>query len=361
MTRLQPPSDGDAPASAADSVGGGRKQSAARPNQGKNPSADSQDSRGDSITSRRPGHRPVSARDREIFTLRASGWTLREIGERYGISRQRVDEIVRDRGGPQMPEVLAARRARTDEIISKRAPEIRQWWRAGLSVDEIADRLGLPTARAHRAIGQVLEPIDRAHRNRAIVNRTRTSRYSREDLTAGLRAVAERVGRTPTQEEYRAIAPELRLASILTLGKRFGSWREAVMAAGLTPLPRGRSRRSQYRWDKEACWAALEKVADQLGNPPRFQSYVLLSTGREDLPSGPTVRNQLGRWIDIVIELAARRDRRDGRARPDGGNRPNRGPRSKGGTRHDSRENPGPGSKPAAKRGPANRRRGVVA
>jgi hypothetical protein len=33
----------------------------------------------------------------------------------------------------------------------------------------------------------------------------------------------------------------------------------------------------------------------------------MLSTGRADLPSGPTVRNQLGRWIDIVIELSARR------------------------------------------------------
>jgi hypothetical protein len=35
---------------------------------------------------------------------------------------------------------------------------------------------------------------------------------------------------------------------------------------------------------------------------------VVLSTGRADLPSGPTVRNQLGRWIDIVIELSARRN-----------------------------------------------------
>jgi Homing endonuclease associated repeat len=269
-----------------------------------------------------------------MFTLRASGWTLREIGERYGISRQRVDEIVRDRGGPQLPEVLAARRARTEETISERSPEIRQWWRAGLSVGEIADKLGLPTARAHRAIGRVLEPIDRAHRNRAIVTRTRTSRYSSEDLTAGLRAVAERLGRTPTQEEYRAIARELGLASILTLGKRFGGWREAIVAAGLTPLPGARSRGSQYRWDKEACWEALEKVADQLGDPPRFQSYVLLSTGREDLPSGPTVRNQLGRWIDIVIELAARRD---------------------------VRRNSAPRPRSGAERRPANRRRGVAA
>jgi DNA-binding CsgD family transcriptional regulator len=254
------------------------------------------------------GDRPLSTREREIFALRASGWTLREIGERYGISRQRVDEIVRDRGGPQLPEVLAARRAHTAEMISERAPEIRQWWRAGVSVGEIARRLGLPTARAHRAIDRVLAPIDRAHRNRAIVTRTRTSRYSRDDLTAGMRAAASRVGRTPTQDEYRGLARELGLASILTLGKRFGGWQEAVVAAGLTPRPRARRQRSRYRWDKQACWKALETVADQLGDPPRFQSYVLLSTGREDLPSGPTVRNQLGRWIDIVIELAARRN-----------------------------------------------------
>jgi DNA-binding CsgD family transcriptional regulator len=255
------------------------------------------------------GARPLSAREREIFELRASGWTLREIGQRYGISRQRVDEIVRDRGGPQLPEVLAARRARTAEIISERSAEICEWWRAGLSIAEISERLDLPTARVHREIGKLLDPIDEAHRNRAIVTRTRSRRYSDEDLIAGLQAVAKRVDRTPTQEEYRALAQELRYASILTLGKRFGSWHEAVVAAGLTPLPRARRQGSQYRWDKEACWEALEKVADQLGNPPRFQSYVALSTGREDLPSGPTVRNQLGRWIDIVIELAARQNK----------------------------------------------------
>jgi DNA-binding CsgD family transcriptional regulator len=252
--------------------------------------------------------RPLSARDREMFALRASGWTLREIGERYGISRQRVDEIVRDRGGPELPEVIAARRAREAEVIDARAREIRQWWRAGLSVAAIAEKLDLPAARVHKAIDGVLSPIDRAHRNRSIVMRTRTPRYSEEELLAGVRGVAERIGRTPTQEEYRALAQELELASILTLAKRFGGWHAAVVAAGLTPLPHGRGRGSRRTWDQDACWRALERVSDQLGNPPRFQSYVTISTGRADLPSGPTVRNQLGRWIDIVIELSARQN-----------------------------------------------------
>jgi DNA-binding CsgD family transcriptional regulator len=311
VTRLKSRSDGESSPSAGNAATGDRNPSANVPEQRGHRGADRLGQRRKSAGRRRSGDRPLSAREREIFALRAAGWTLREIGERYGISRQRVDEIVRDRGGPRLPEVVAARRARTEEIISERSAEIRRWWRAGLSIGEIADRLGLPVAPAHRAIGRVLDPIDRAHRNRAIVTRTRTRRYSRNELTAGLRAVAERVGATPTQEEYRAIARGLKLASILTLGKRFGSWQEAITAAGLTPLPGARRQRSRYRWDKEACWEALERVAGQIGNPPRFQSYVQLSTGRDDLPSGPTIRNQLGRWIDIVIELATRQGARE--------------------------------------------------
>jgi Homing endonuclease associated repeat len=243
-----------------------------------------------------------------MFALRASGWTLRQIGERYGISRQRVDEIVRARGGPELPAVIAARRAREAEIIQERSTEIRQWWRSGLPVAAIAAKLGLPAARVHRSIGSVLSPMDRAYRNRSIVMRTRTPRYSEEQLIAGIRELANRIGRTPTQEEYRAHAQKLGLASILTLGKRFGGWQASVVAAGLQPLPHGRGRGSRRTWDANGCWRALERVADQLGNPPRFQSYVLLSTGRPDLPSGPTVRNQLGRWIDIVIELSVRQN-----------------------------------------------------
>jgi transcriptional regulator with XRE-family HTH domain len=243
-----------------------------------------------------------------MFELRAAGWTLRQIGERYGISRQRVDEIVRDRGGPELPAVIAARRASEAEIMQRRSEEIRQWWRDGSPVTIIAERLALPAARVHRSIDTVLTPMDRAYRNRSIVLRTHTPRYSHQQLIDGIREVAARIGRTPTQEEYRAHAHELGLASILTLSKRFGGWQAAVLAADLEPLGHGRGRGSRRVWDKEACWRALERVADQLGNPPRFQSYVVLSTGRSDLPSGPTVRNQLGRWIDIVIELSARRN-----------------------------------------------------
>lgn len=192
-------------------------------------------------------------------------------------------------------------------MIDARSDEIRAWWRDGEAIEAIAERLDLPVACVQRSIGQVLDPLDRAHRNRAIVTRTRSRRYTDEELLDGIRAVARQLGRAPTQEEYRSKTHELGLASILTLAKRFGGWQQSLVAAGLTPLPRARTFTTRRKWDADACWQALEAVAHQLGDPPRFQTYVMLSTGRDDLPSGPTVRNQLGRWIDIVIELAARR------------------------------------------------------
>jgi hypothetical protein len=48
-----------------------------------------------------------SARDREIIALRAHGLTLREIGERFALTRQRVAQVL-DRAGTHPPDDLAA-------------------------------------------------------------------------------------------------------------------------------------------------------------------------------------------------------------------------------------------------------------
>ncbi len=230
--------------------------------------------------------RPLSQREREIFELRASGWTLREIGERYGISRQRVDEIVRDRGGPQLDEVIAARRARQTEVIDARSDEIRAWWRDGEAIETIAERLDLPVACVQRSIGQVLDPLDRAHRNRAIVTRTRSRRYADEELLDGIRAVARQVGRAPTQEEYRSQTHELGLASILTLAKRFGGWQQSLVEAGLTPLPRARTVATRRKWDRGRVLAGARGG----GRPARRPAAV--SDLRDDLhgPRRPALR-----------------------------------------------------------------------
>jgi len=103
------------------------------------------------------------------------------------------------------------------------------------------------------------------------------------------------------------MARGLELPSLPTVLNRMGGWTRAVRAAGLTPIvPTGTARRR--RWTEGACWAALRRVADELGEIPTVLAYERHAAGRHDLPSSATVRNRLGRWSAITAQLAAERE-----------------------------------------------------
>jgi DNA-binding CsgD family transcriptional regulator len=269
-----------------------------------------------------PRAQPLSARDREMFELRASGWTLAQIGERFGITRQRVDEILRDKGGPRAAESVAARRAREAALVRQRSEEILRRWRAGLDAEEIARQLGFTFAAVKEVIDDEASGFDKAARSHALSSRTTRMKYSDRDLIDGLRKAAKIFGHAPSEPEYDSVARDLGAASVQTIIGRLGGWSQAAAAAGLQP---NSATRASHRktWDDEACWTALESVADRLGDPPRYRVYEELALGRPDLPSGATIRKRLGRWTDVALELIARRDRaRSGRAgRTRGGRR----------------------------------------
>lgn len=59
----------------------------------------------------RPGPRGNSSRNEEIRGLRRDGWTLTELAERFGMSRQRIHQIAPDAPDPEKHKArLAARR-----------------------------------------------------------------------------------------------------------------------------------------------------------------------------------------------------------------------------------------------------------
>jgi hypothetical protein len=88
---------------------------------------------------------------------------------------------------------------------------------------------------------------------------------------------------------------------------RLGGWTRAVRAAGMTPLASPASVRRR-RWTESACWSALRRVVDELGEIPTVLSYERHAAGRHDLPSSATLRNRLGRWSSISAQLAVERE-----------------------------------------------------
>ena len=243
----------------------------------------------------------------QMHALRERGWNLDEIALRFGVSRERVRQILRAHGAPDPELVAEARRRRTAQLAESRVDELLALWRSGAETGSAASSLGLQAAACKSTIARFATEVDKAARQASLSGARGVQTYSDRDILVALRAVAAGLGRVPSAKEYAITARGLDLPSLPTVLNRMGGWTRAVRAAGLTPLaPSGAARRR--RWTEGACWAALRRVVDELGRIPTVLSYERHAAGRPDLPSSATVRNRLGRWSSITAQLAAERE-----------------------------------------------------
>jgi transcriptional regulator with XRE-family HTH domain len=245
-------------------------------------------------------------RAREIALLRGQGLSLDEVALRFGVSRERVRQILQAYGGPDAQVVAAARRRRAEQQAQARLEELLECWRAGEELRGAARALGLQPSACRRAIARGATELDRAARSASLAHlRAAAPTYSDRDIAIALTSTAAGLGRTPSAREYEALAHIHEGPSVKTILNRMGGWTTAVQAAGLTPV-RSLHTRSR-RWTVEACWAAVRAVAAELDEIPTVITYDRCAAGRPDLPSSATLRNRLGRWSAITTRLAAER------------------------------------------------------
>jgi transposase len=246
-------------------------------------------------------------RMRQMRTLREQGLSLDEIALRFGVSRERVRQILRAFGAPDPELVADARRRRAAELAEARVDELLALWRAGAQPRNAATALGLQAAACRSTIARFATDVDKAARRASLSGARGAKTYSERDIIVALRAVAAGLGHVPSAKEYALLARGLELPSLPTVLNRMGGWSRAVEAAGMTPIATHASSRTR-RWTDSACWAALRRVVDELGEIPTVVSYDRHATGRPDLPSSATLRNRLGRWTAISAQLAAERE-----------------------------------------------------
>lgn len=246
-----------------------------------------------------PPPRVRSTRARTMIDMRVEGGTLQEIGDRFGVTRERVRQILRAEG-VDSADIMAARTERVAATIASHHDQVMELYREGLDITEIAGRIGVTAGELRVAVRADATPADRAAR-RARRRRCPDVTYSDEDLLRGIRRAAQELGDVPTSAGYLKLARRLGLPSLPTVTNRLGGWSEAVRAAGMTPNPThdGYTR----RWSSDACWRALRRLISELGDAPTAQQYQMLSEGDDDLPSLATVRHRLGRWSGVVDRL----------------------------------------------------------
>lgn len=150
----------------------------------------------------------------------------------------------------------------------------------GPTPEELDEQGSYPLSAYRAEFGSWANALDCAE-----VERPQGRRIADESLLAELRRLAAELDKTPSEQDMYEHGQH----GLSTYKNRFGTWNEALTAAGLDTRP-DRSTRS-----KEALLADLRGVAEELGHPPsrpEMEECGEFGTG--------TYRNRFGSWSEAL-------------------------------------------------------------
>lgn len=248
----------------------------------------------------RPETREVALQAADLY--HEEGLTLAEVGERLGVTRERVRQLLRDVGRPSgpcgytNPAVLRRRAASRVAVLDEHREEALAMYREGGGVRRIWKAYASDGATFEATgewIAANLTPQEREDLRRAAVARRKAiEAVPDERLTEDLREAAAELGPDLTHEDFAAWARKRGRRGSQTHIHRFGSWNESRLLAGLPAVNSNKALRPD-RISEEECREAVRLVAVTLGRAPAAQEYLREAKARR-LPSLATVRWRLG-------------------------------------------------------------------
>jgi hypothetical protein len=230
------------------------------------------------------------------------GMTLAQCAECYGITRERVRQVFKRWGLPGRTAEQRRALRRLDAATSER---VAQLYRRTGDVAAVARELGVSQPAVREALPGVLPQ----HSIFRPVQKMKP-RYSDEELLGILREVSSHVGGVITVHDYTTFAAGRVTAdgrpwpTHQTPQKRFGSWREALLRAGLGANP-STPIRGKRLFEPEHCIDAIRGLACELGRVPTARDYELFAArSGGSAPSLSIVRLRCGSWhLALVAAL----------------------------------------------------------
>jgi AraC-like DNA-binding protein len=223
------------------------------------------------------------------------GATLEEVGQRAGISRERVRQLFNDAELPTRTRAVAWRRKMEARAQRANAGDelIAQQFREGKNIQTLADEHDLAVS----AIRTILRAKLSRREYLDVPTDPQPKRYTDEDLIEFLGKAARGHNGPLSVVRYNEVADRSlkRWPSVETYRIRFGSWTGAVQAAGLpasNPSPW-----TGERISREECLAAVRAVTQALGELPTRAEYDRRAReSNGSLPSLATVAHRCGGW-----------------------------------------------------------------
>ncbi len=255
--------------------------------------AHQQSARASSLLS--PRHHPVDERwerNRAICARRAQGDTLAAIAHDFGLTRERVRQIIRAAGGPSSATARAERAAKRAQADHAAAERLRDLYRRhpAASRSELAALSGVPTDRIKDLLGDDARFL--------VSPKQRARQYSDDDIFSAMRAAAGLFDGPLSHQRYASVSAEVGGPSVPRILQRFGTWLQACEQAGVQA---GRRPKREYH-RKWSPGDVLGWVATYLGSPDcpgTYQGYDQWARGTIGAPSAATMRNTLGPWSDV--------------------------------------------------------------
>jgi hypothetical protein len=234
-----------------------------------------------------PGELDAGARDmitrtllvEEMYVLYRQGATLDEVGVQAGITAERVRQLFKGAG------------------LKTRSPA-----QAGRLKRE------LPKA----AVREILKTQIPLHQYRTLRRKPAAKRYEDHELLGFLRKAGAARRATLSLAFYddfangRYTTDRRRWPTHQTHCKRFGSWRNALHAAGMQANEQLAG--CEAAFDADHCLQAIQIVQRKLGRTPTSLEYTRCARDSAgSLPSLSTIRNRCGSWLAALD--AAERER----------------------------------------------------
>jgi len=229
----------------------------------------------------------------DLYERYAQGATLKEIGEDLGVSHEWVRQLFKAAGLETRSVAQAGElRRETSRLCAEdRRAEIIDIFRQVKDPAIVAERLDIST----KLVREVLSEAFSAREYRAL----RRNQYSEDELFGFLREASARLGGVLSVNGYdefargRSTTDGRGWPTHQTHLKRHGSWRNALLAAGLNANPSVTMR----SFDTDQCIEAIRLVTHALGKVPTLDDYgrhARRSSGA--LPSEATIRVRCGGW-----------------------------------------------------------------
>jgi uncharacterized protein (DUF433 family) len=239
-------------------------------------------------------------RNARILSLRSTGITLDDIGSEFGLTRERVRQIVVKCGGPEFEEYC--RELQQSELASLEQEHelIRDYVRVrpGITKAEIADHFQIP-------LEQVLGHLSKFELKLVLGSRPAfdASRFWNDEKILDALRLAQTYHYPLKTSHYQALVDsgEIKGPSVALIASRFKTWKQACIAAGVEYVESYTS--YSVTWTREELVAILGDYLVDPGTTGTGSDYNRWRDAASDrVPSLAQLRLVLGHWSQACDE-----------------------------------------------------------